>query len=550
MKYVSLYRKFRPYGFDEVVGQDHIVRTLRSQIKNGRLSHAYLFCGPRGTGKTSTALVLARAANCLSPVNGDACGECEYCRKIKNHENADIVEIDAASNNGVDEIRDLRERIRYMPALGNYKVYIIDEVHMLSVAAANALLKTLEEPPEYVIFILATTEPHKLLSTIISRCQKFDFRAITPDVVEKRLKYVAQQASIDVDDDALSLIARWADGGMRNALGLLDQSSDYAHGRITAQDVSDVIGAASDQFMFSFIRALGKGDAPAILRYLDEFISQGRDIGVFIVELSHCLRDMLMIRLSGLEEREYSVTRAEFYKSAVDLFSGNMLMYAIEALARLEGDLKYSAQPRVLTEVTLVRICRSDVRDNIDILAERVDKLSARVDEIFENGVTVNKKASSKAQEHSESAIKKEQPAPAEEKKEEERPVSAPKAADTAPSQESQGGMPAREAWNVLMAEYKKSNSAFLAQLKQGKVSIINENEINLLFDSGAKMFANLLKKKNSDKEIEDRLTAITGRAMKFAIVTAIEHQNEDNSVLEMAQKVKDILGGVEIEII
>ena len=548
MKYVSLYRKFRPYGFDEVVGQDHIVRTLRSQVKNGRLSHAYLFCGPRGTGKTSTALVLARAANCLSPVNGDACGECEYCRKIKNHENADIVEIDAASNNGVDEIRELRERIRYMPSLGNYKVYIIDEVHMLSVAAANALLKTLEEPPEYVIFILATTEPHKLLGTIISRCQKFDFRSITPDVVERRLKYVAQQASIDVDDDALALIARWADGGMRNALGLLDQSNDYANGKITSQDVSDVLGAASEQFMFSFIRALGKGDAPAILRYLDEFISQGRDIGVFIVELSHCLRDMLMIRLSGMEEKEYSVTRAEFYKGAIDLFSNNVLMYAIEALAKLENDLKYSSQPRVLTEVSLIRICRSDVRDNIDVLAERLDKLSARVDEVFENGVTVNKKSAAKPVEKNEEAIKPEVKEPVKEEVIKANPEE--KKADSVPEEALQGGMSAQEAWNTLMAEYKKSNSAFLAQLKQGKMSIISENEINLLFDAGAKMFANLLKKKNSDREIEGKLSAITGRSMKFAIVTAIEHQNEENSVLEMAQKVKDVFGGVEIEII
>ena len=334
MGYVALYRRFRPKSFDSIAGQEHVVKTLKNQIKNNRISHAYLFCGPRGTGKTSAALVFAHAVNCMSNVDGDVCGECEYCRQ--SGENIDIVEIDAASNNGVDEIRNLREMVRYMPAVGRYKVYIIDEVHMLSAGAFNALLKTLEEPPPYVIFILATTEVHKIPATIISRCQRFDFKAITPKEITQVLRSIASKMNIPADNDALAAIARWANGGLRDAIGLFDQTIDYSDGKITLDCVNQVIGTAGIDFTMSFIDAIADGNTAELLRKTDEIVNKGKDLAVFAKDVTNHLRNILLYSLTkSAEMLDIDTETEKLYSDAAKKFTNTRLMRAIELLSSL-----------------------------------------------------------------------------------------------------------------------------------------------------------------------------------------------------------------------
>ena len=296
--YQALYRKWRPKDFSDVYGQPHVTRTLRSQLENGRISHAYLFTGSRGTGKTTCAKILSKAVNCLNPVDGNPCNECEICRGIENGSILDVIEIDAASNNGVDNIRDLREEANFTPANAKYRVYIIDEVHMLSIGAFNALLKTLEEPPSHVIFILATTEIHKLPSTILSRCQRFDFKRIAPEDITARLMYVAEKENVNLTSNAASLIARIADGGMRDALSLLDRC--FAMGTdIDENTVSDAAGIAGTIHLFSFSEFVAKGDFTSSLRLVSKLHSESCDIDSLCTELTLHFRNLMVAKTVG-----------------------------------------------------------------------------------------------------------------------------------------------------------------------------------------------------------------------------------------------------------
>ena len=294
MSYQALYRAWRPDTFTEIVGQDAIVRTLKRQVMSGRVAHAYLFCGTRGTGKTTAAKVLARAINCLNPRDGDPCGECEVCRALKAETSMDVSEIDAASNNGVDEIRDLREKIKFPPTLTRYKVYIIDEVHMLSTGAFNALLKTLEEPPEHAVFILATTEPQRLPATILSRCQRFDFHRISIETIIERLMVVLGGIGRTASEEALNEIARAAEGAMRDALSLLDVCLSYTDGEVTGQLARDVLGTAGRGAMFDFVDALIDGDAGSALQQIDAVTRRGGDSQVFIRDTAAHLRAVML----------------------------------------------------------------------------------------------------------------------------------------------------------------------------------------------------------------------------------------------------------------
>ncbi len=293
--YQALYRKFRPQTFDSVIGQEHIVKTLKNQITGGRVSHAYLFCGTRGTGKTSTAKIFAKAINCLNPHDGEPCNECELCRAANEGRSVNIIEIDAASNNGVDNIREIREDVKYPPAEGEYKVYIIDEVHMLSPGAYNALLKTLEEPPKHVIFILATTDPQKIPPTILSRCQRFDFKRIGAEDIAQTLKEYAAKESIQADDDALHLVARLADGSMRDSLSLLDQCAAFYYGeKLTRDKVLEIVGSVDDSVFFEMTDKIAEGDAGALMNIVNSIISDGRDAGQFASDYLVHLRNLMI----------------------------------------------------------------------------------------------------------------------------------------------------------------------------------------------------------------------------------------------------------------
>ena len=382
MSYQALYRAWRPRTFSEICDQDAVVRTLRRQVETDRIAHAYLFCGTRGTGKTTAAKVLSRAINCLHPVNGDPCGECEICKALSGENCMDVLEIDAASNTGVDDIRELRDKIQYPPALTRYKVYIIDEVHMLSTGAFNALLKTLEEPPKHAVFILATTEPQKLPATILSRCQRFDFHRIRVEAIVSRLQVVLDGIGRSADMEALLEIARAAEGAMRDALSLLDVCLSFTEGAVTAELARDVLGTTGRDFMFEFADALIAYDAAAALGMIDDAMRRGSDPRVFSLDAANHLRGVLLAEVAGDQlDRILEITPedAQRFRTQASRANREQLMRAMELFMRVESEMKWATQPRTILELAAVRACHPEQEAESD-LRERLDRMEKRIE--------------------------------------------------------------------------------------------------------------------------------------------------------------------------
>lgn len=388
MSYTALYRKWRPTSFEEVRGQDHIVKTLKNQINSGRIGHAYLFCGTRGTGKTSIAKIFARAVNCEHPVDGSPCGECSMCRQIAEGASLNVVEIDAASNNGVENIRDIREQVQYPPTDGRYRVYIIDEVHMLSIGAFNALLKTLEEPPSYVIFILATTEVHKIPITILSRCQRYDFKRISIDTIAGRLAELTQAEQIDVDDRALRYVARAADGSMRDALSLLDQCVAFHFGeKLTYDNVLEVLGAVDNRVFGKLFQAVLASDTKACIREIEEMIIQGRDLSQLVNDFVWYMRNLLIAKTTDepgdmldMSEENLAVLKEE--AAGVDT---ETLMRYIRIFSELSGQLRYASQKRILVEIAFIKLTTPSMEQNLDSILQRITLLEQKMQEMPDN---------------------------------------------------------------------------------------------------------------------------------------------------------------------
>lgn len=383
MSYMALYRKFRPTSFEDVKGQEHIVTTLQNQVKANRIGHAYLFCGTRGTGKTTVAKIFAKAVNCLHPVDGSPCGECEMCRAIGDGSSMNVIEIDAASNNGVDNIREIREEVMYRPTEGRYKVYIIDEVHMLSTGAFNALLKTLEEPPEYVIFILATTEVHKIPITILSRCQHYDFRRITIDTIADRLFDLMRIEQVEVEERAIRYVAKAADGSMRDALSLLDQCIAFYLGqKLTYDHVLEVLGAVDTDVFSQLMRAILANDIPKVLDVVEELVMMGRELTQFSVDFTWYLRNLLLVKTSDKIEQVLDVSTEnlmQLQEEAKAISMETILRY-IRIFSDLSAQLKYATQKRVLLEAALMKICVPAMEVDLDSVLERVRVLEDKLE--------------------------------------------------------------------------------------------------------------------------------------------------------------------------
>lgn len=411
MSYTALYRKFRPGEFDEVKGQDHIVTTLRNQIQTDRIGHAYLFCGTRGTGKTTVAKILAKAVNCQNPVNGNPCNECEVCQKINNQTSMNVIEIDAASNNGVGNIRDIIEEVQYSPAEGKYKVYIIDEVHMLSTGAFNALLKTLEEPPSYVIFILATTEPHKIPVTIHSRCQRYDFRRISIDTIEARLRELVDKEQVQAEEKALRYVAKVADGSLRDALSLLDQCIAFYLGQeLTYEKALEVLGAVDTIVYSKMFRYIVEQNVVGCIELIDEMMMLGRDLDQFISEFIWYLRGLMLVDASeqGGELLDVSQEQLAQMEEEGKMLDVDSLIRYIRILSELSNQIRYSSQKRVLLEVTLIKMCKPQMDQTQDMTT--ITNRVAALEKKMEQGISVAKVNNTTTVEQSSAAPQKTEP--------------------------------------------------------------------------------------------------------------------------------------------
>lgn len=559
--YQVLYRKYRPKVFADVYGQEHVTSTLKNEIKEGRIAHAYLFTGSRGTGKTTCAKILAKAVNCENSVDGEPCNECEVCKGLDNGTIYDVVEIDAASNNGVDNIRDLREEANYTPSRGKYRVYIIDEVHMLSTGAFNALLKTLEEPPAHVIFILATTEVHKLPATILSRCQRFDFKRIQPETMSIRLKQVAELEGMELSDDAAILIARIADGALRDGLSILDQCAGRSK-KIDSALVSEVAGLAGREALYKLTDCINNQDSSSAMSVISELYQNSYDMERLCVEMINHLRNFLIVK-TVKESRGLIICTDDEYNSIVssaESFTLENVIYALDLFQDTLTKIKSGANARVELEMSFVKLCEPKLDVNMDSLIDRISKLERAVS----RGVVVKPQpqqtvAPVEAPKPQESeAVPSVAPSAAkaeEQKAQSPAPISQPAAPTVAQSvpkpapevskqempkpSQSDNGQYLFEQWDDFMDVIHKQNIALFGVLAGSKGYIRGEY---FLIDSPNPTIIQFLKTPTYSKAIKQALYDVTGQSYKLGIfkkkatdapkrdlLEDLIHQAEDN---------------------
>lgn len=529
MSYQALYRKFRPGAFDEVKGQEHIVTTLQNQIKADRIGHAYLFCGTRGTGKTTIAKILAKAVNCQNPVDGSPCGECACCKSISSGASLNVIEIDAASNNGVDNIRQIREEVEYPPTEGKYKVYIIDEVHMLSTGAFNAMLKTLEEPPSYVIFILATTEVHKIPITIMSRCQRYDFRRISVETIEGRLRELMETEQIATEEKAIRYIAKAADGSMRDALSLLDRCIAFYLGEeLTYDKVIEVLGATDTDVYSSLFDALCNDQAKRAVAMVDEVFVLGREPGQFVADFTWYLRNLLLIQGDDNMEDiiDMSHDNLEILKEQAKNASPEKLMRFIEIFSELSDKLRYSTQKRILIEIAIIRMLRPAMDTDNYALMQRIEDVEYKI----ANGMVVAdyepSSGESRPQSSTPSFVKK------------ELPKSISTDVETVINR-----------WNEVLADF--SNGFLGAMIQKTTRSATKEGTLLLVFDDEFD-YNRVMSKPEYLEDIKSALSKISGKDMPVETVlnSTGRSNGEAYGDLERAIREKTIVieGNIEIE--
>ncbi|MCT4661784.1 MAG: DNA polymerase III subunit gamma/tau [Tissierellales bacterium] len=484
MSYQAIYRKYRPKNFEEVVGQKHIIKILKNQIAKDNIAHAYLFCGTRGTGKTSTAKIFARAVNCENPIDGNPCNECDVCKGILDQSIMDVVEMDAASNNSVEDIRDLRERVKYLPSKGKKKVYIIDEVHMLSKGAFNAFLKTLEEPPSHLVFILATTEPEKIPATILSRCQRYDFKRIRTEDMVGNMQSITDQMGINIEKRALRLIANNADGAMRDALSILDQCVAFAQTgeEITYEYMTEILGLVNQDLIFDLVDAMINKDLVSVLNQVNYVVQNGKDIHQFIRDLMMHFRNLIMIQLETdlhglLESTEEAQAR---YKSQGDRMNMLALTKSIEAIAKIEQDAKFAEQPRVILETGLIQMVEFLLKDSRSDLEERINEL----EEKLKAGAFVQQNVS--AQPTVQTTTRRDTRATnrAESRtKTESKNVQSEQAQSVYQGERSDVTLDeVKRSWSDILQKIRKENVSLFAYLREGYPAVINGNTLKVAF--------------------------------------------------------------------
>ena len=530
----ALYRVYRPKTFEDVVGQEHIVKTLKNQIKNKNIGHAYLFSGTRGTGKTSTAKIFARAVNCLNPINEEPCNECEICVDTLNDNIMDIVEIDAASNNSVDDIRELRESVKYTPSKARYKVYIIDEVHMLSQGAFNALLKTLEEPPSYVIFILATTEPHKIPATILSRCQRFDFKRVSSKDIASRMAYICKKENIEAEEKALSLIARNSQGALRDALSILDQCMSFGNEKIEYNDVIELLGTVNIDELFELSQSIIDENTKKSLQILNEFIIWGKDIRNLINDLIDHFRNLMVCKVSkDLDEiislPEESIERLKEQSENINI---NDLIRILNILSETQDSMKSSSNTRILAEVTIMKIAQPMFDESKEALIKRIENLEEKIESGNIKVVTVQdepkEKIAPQSIQHGSVEIQKEDVVYEEVKSEDVKLVEA--------------------SWKKITQKIKDDRKLSIAALLREVNSFnVKDNTLYLIFNDNFSFARSRLGSEETIKYVESIIREVLNRSFNIQIylkseVASLNLSQNDSKVDEGEEILKDIV--------
>lgn len=521
MSYMALYRKFRPDNFKDVKGQDHIVTTLQNQIRSARIGHAYLFTGTRGTGKTTVAKLFAKTVNCEAPHEGNPCNECNVCKGIIAGNSMNVIEIDAASNNGVDNVREIVEEVRYSPTEGKYKVYIIDEVHMLSSGAFNALLKTIEEPPSYVIFILATTEVHKIPVTILSRCQRYDFKRITIDVITDRLKELMEEEKHEVEDKALRYIARVADGSLRDAISLLDQCISFYIGKsISYDNVLDVLGTVDTRVFSQLLKAVNRQDVSECIRILDEVETAGRELSQFVIDFIWYLRNLLLIKTTeNINDIiiDISTENLMLLKQEAESIEDEILMRYIRVFSELSNQIRYAARKRVPLEIALIKLCKPQMERDYESLINRIKILEDKL----EKGTFI--KSGGKSNDSSkESAIEETEPI----KRQEILPEALPEDLKRVAA-----------SWNKLITQISKKAPAMASVLRSATLSIDDNKGVMIVVADT--LDKDMIDRETNMKVIHDTISDMLQKTVQINVRCLDKDKESMSDVVDLTKIIK-----------
>lgn len=529
MGYTALYRKFRPLNFYEMVGQEHITKTLKNQIISNRVGHAYLFNGGRGTGKTSAAKILARSINCLNSKDGEPCNECEICKGALSGALTDIVEMDAASNNSVEDIRSIREEVNFLPTKAKYRVYIIDEVHMLSTGAFNALLKTLEEPPEHVKFILATTEPQKLPATILSRCQRFDFKRISNEDIIKRLKIVCEESNIEITEEALNIIASFSEGAMRDALSILERCIQDGDNKIEANKIKELIGIPKTIYVHKIVEAIIKYDIDNSLKVANEILEEGKDINNLLWEIVKYIKDILVYKATGKLEI-YNDEEKNQIKEISEIIEKERLINLVYEFSKLENDIKYSTQKNIIFQAGIIRLCNKVEHKDTTDLEQRINRIEKFLtnNKGNYNSVQIETKVESVQKNISNVEVN----------------VTKPKQNNVNKKeiQTNKYSNKAEEYWPQIVRDLKQNGKIVLyTNLINSRAKEINDMTVGIEFPKGLTSFGKtILEKQENIKEISSLVSIASGKPMNIKYITNegnINQITEEDSIKNLAKE-------------